>query len=50
MCEQYSTCAEYRTKQQKEPMIVMQVPIIRGKKRKELRTDRKRDASHRMGL
>ena len=32
MCEQYSTCVEYRTKQQKEPMIVMQVPIIRGKK------------------
>ena len=26
MCEQCSTCAEYRTKQQKEPMIVTQVP------------------------
>ena len=26
MCEQCSTCAEYRTKQQKERMIVTQVP------------------------
>ena len=26
MCEQCSTCAEYRTKQQKEPTIVTQVP------------------------
>ena len=26
MCKQCSTCAEYRTKQQKEPMIVTQVP------------------------